>query len=103
MLCLFTHPWYSKILNSTVTFFHKSYQKDDCNKVDTRKRTKESTPEFEKDRGEGEYNKDLKNHEFAEKMSRKMTMHLFLLFRNPNTIHQKVSPIFLKHLVKLKT
>lgn len=82
MLCLFTHPWYFKILNSIMAFLHKSYHEEDSNKADTRKQTRQSTIQFENDRGEGEYNKDVKNLELA-KVIRKMTMHLFSVFEIP--------------------
>lgn len=66
MPCLFTHPCYSKILNFIMTFFHNSCHKDNCNKADRRKLTKYSTAQFEMDRDEKEYNKDIQNHELED-------------------------------------
>lgn len=85
MLCLFTHPWYFKILNSIMAFLHRSYHEEDCNKADTRKQTRQPRIQFENDRGEGEYNKDVQNLELAKTIVRKMKMmmHLFSVLQIP--------------------
>lgn len=66
-----------------MAFLHKSYH--DCHKTDTRKQTRQSRIQFENDRGEEEYNKDVQNLELAKTIVRKMkmTMHLFSVFQIP--------------------